>query len=204
MMMNIKATLTALCLAASVAATPVSLAPRFETAKCPTGKGTTRVNVTESFNLWPNQPNKYSEMVGGFEVETRKGEPMLEHLAVFKGVPKEAKKCLLGWAQGDRTNRVFVASGSALMNVHPLAEQAPTADGISYNSVIPLVDNDAPRLRPDFTSWDQVDKGQGHIAGEIDCNTELSFKISLDKNAEKSHVYLQNDEASGFYVEFSC
>ncbi|OAX79532.1 hypothetical protein ACJ72_06145 [Emergomyces africanus] len=96
--------------------------------------------------------------------------------------PKGAKKCNINWVQG--AERKFVVKDSGLV------ELAPTKPGSSQTLGV-----------ADFTNWPQVEGAHSHIVTTVDCEEEMTFKISLRSDGS---VRLNQDANNGWYMEYSC
>lgn len=209
-MVNIfKTALSGLCLSAACSAKPIhrssSLDERF-LEFCPPTNETKTIWMPETWNIYPQQPNLSRDEVSGFEVETVNGKSVLEQVIVFRGLPKKAKSCTLGWSQADRTDRIFLVDGeSALVKVRPLSGFPARTKPVTYAAVKHFDDpSDEKELHPDFTFWDANDDAAPHIAGQVDCAEEMYFRVSLEDPTVNSHVYLNSNEENGFWLEFSC
>ena len=222
-----KAAFTALCcLAAAASANPIASHHRHQqrtpapaaadgqTRECPASGEKQRITAPESWNIYPQRPDISRGPARGFEVDAFNNQSQLEQVFVFRGIPKQAKTCTLGWSQNNHTDRVFLVDGeAALVNVRPLSGlptpsaggDAARGEGITYAAIEPFDDaKKEDELNPDFTLWDDLDDDWDHIAGNVDCAEELAFKAALRDPQVKSHIYLESDEHNGIWLEYSC
>lgn len=203
--------LSLLCLTAASAAKPIhqtssALDRRTSSSSLCRAAGETKTMwMPDTWNIYPQQPNfSQNTTTSGLEVEAFDGKSQLEQVVAFRGIPRDATSCTLGWSQADRTNRTFLVDGdSALVSVRPLS--AMPKQPVTYGAVDELDDEEKDKeLHPDFTFWDDSEGAAGHTAGGVDCAEDMYFRIALADPKVKSHVYLGSDEQNGLWLEYSC
>lgn len=125
---------------------------------------------------------------------------IIENIAVFKGIPADAKSCTLGWAQAAKTERTdFAVQGNGLLATQQLSR---LPDGsLSWESIAPVVresvEQGRPLLHPDTTFWPDVDTAASHIAGPVNCAETIYLKIQVDDRSPAGSVYLGQDAKNG-------
>ncbi|KAH9986403.1 hypothetical protein F4779DRAFT_611826 [Xylariaceae sp. FL0662B] len=174
------------------------------TAACPTGTAKAKVNKPTMYNLHPSQPELAGPSVSHLEVQAGKDVAPLEQVAVFKGIPEGAKYCTLGWSQADAANRNFTVTGDGLITVSQLTGFPADGEPVSSTSVAPFEDPAAPKTTPDFTEWDKSQGASDHMNGPLTCGTEMYLKLAKAEGTDDGHVYLEQDDKNGLFVQYSC
>jgi hypothetical protein len=193
---NTFAALTSLLAISSAAPT---ILPR--ASECPsTGKA--RLQPSALYNVFPSAPN-VAKKSSGFHIETYNNASQVEQLVVFNDVPAKAKDCSIGWAQGERPERIFIVKGGdALTEVKQLSG-FPDAKSVTYQTAKEFDTADETVGAADFTNWDDL-PAQGHIIGGIDCKSSIYLKAALRNPEGNTKVFLEQNSKNGLYIEYSC
>ncbi|KAI1200942.1 hypothetical protein F5X97DRAFT_291719 [Nemania serpens] len=125
---------------------------------------------------------------------------LIENIAVFEGIPADAKSCSLGWAQAAKAERTtFAVQGKGLLATQQLS-RLPDG-GLSWESMAPIVSESVeqgrPLLHPDTTSWPDIETAASHIAGFVNCAETIYLKIQVDDRNPAGSVYLGQDGKNG-------
>jgi hypothetical protein len=161
------------------------------------------------YTVFPQLPDEARPPVGGIHMEAYQNLSQVEQVAVFRGVPAGARNCALGLHQADKPGRVFVASpkGKIESLVTNIQRMTQLPDGgnasVSWASIQGLW-NDAERIGAfDFNGWDIATYGKWQIGiYAVPCAAESAFRLSLRQLAEEKNVYMQQDEANGYFFEY--
>ncbi|KAJ4258171.1 hypothetical protein NW762_008312 [Fusarium torreyae] len=190
---------TLACLLAVTSAAP-TVAPR-ASGKCPTTGKTTRHEPSALYNVFPGAPDLSKTSIG-FHVETYKNASQVEQLLVFKDIPSNAKECSVGWKQGNRPDRVFIAKGGdALTEVRQLSGFPDKS--VTYKTVKEFDTATEAVGAADFTNWDDLEP-QSHIIGGIDCKSTIYLKAALRNPDGNTKVFLEQNSQNGLHIEYSC
>lgn len=181
-------------------AAPPSSTPTPPPAACTSGS----IFKPTMYNLYPSQPDLSQSPVSYLQVQVSGTNPQLEQVAVFSGIPSNAKTCSLMWAQAAESERTFVVDGSGLTSILPLTGFPSTGSPVSANSIKPF-ESGEKATHSDFTFWDKQSKDAvNHTVGAIECAEEVYYKMSIDTENGDGHVYLEQDGKNGFYVTYTC
>ncbi|PLB47656.1 hypothetical protein P170DRAFT_437438 [Aspergillus steynii IBT 23096] len=94
-------------------------------------------------------------------------------------LPSAAKDCKLGWDIPEERN---FKSGN--------------------NSRVAVYDGDTKITSADFAFWPDTPGARSSPVGGVDCKEDLEFRLELVYNGE--YVFLEQNEETGWWVEFSC
>ncbi|KAI1086375.1 hypothetical protein F5B19DRAFT_162879 [Rostrohypoxylon terebratum] len=179
-------------------------APSSSSTPAPTACQSGSIFEPTMYNLYPSQPDLSQSPVSYLQVQASEKDPQLEQVAIFRGIPSNAKTCALMWAQASESERTFVVDGSGLTAIQPLTGFPSAGAPVSANSIKPFESADAP-THSDFTFWDKQSKDAvNHTVGLIQCAEQVYYKLSLDTLNGDGHVYLEQDAKNGFYVTYTC
>ncbi|KAF9772106.1 hypothetical protein IL306_010223 [Fusarium sp. DS 682] len=193
-------TFTALtCLLAVSSAVPTAL-PR-ASGNCPSTGKPARQEPSALYSIFPGSPDVAKKSVG-FNVATYNNASQIEQLLVFTGIPAEAKKCTLGWAQGEQPERLFIAKGGDGLTEFKQLSGFPTK-AVTYNTAKEFDTPGESAGAADFTNWDDL-PAQSHIIGNIDCKSTIYLKAALRNPNGNTKVFLEQSEKNGVYIEYSC
>ncbi|KAI1496209.1 hypothetical protein F5X99DRAFT_83577 [Biscogniauxia marginata] len=175
-------------------------------AACPTGSARAAPTL---YNLYPARPDAAEAPVTHIEVQSTSSETETrEQAMVVRGVPAEAKTCTVIWIQAEADERNFVVSGNGLTSVLQLNGFPADGESISYGAVQPYIEASTTpeRRHADFTRWDLPQYGAAnHTLGPYSCAENMYFHLSIDKEESgEGHVYFDQDDKNGFFVEYSC
>ncbi|RBR04414.1 uncharacterized protein FIESC28_11567 [Fusarium coffeatum] len=192
-------TFLALASLLAVSSAAPTVVPR--ASSCPsTGKA--RAQPSALYNVYPSAPN-VAKKSPGFHIETYNNASQVEQLLVFSDIPAEAKSCSVGWAQGERPERIFIVKGGdGLTSVKQLSG-FPDAKNVNYNTAKEFDTIDESVGAADFTNWDDL-PAQGHIIGSIDCKSSIYLKAALRNPDGNTKVFLEQNSKNGLYIEYSC
>ncbi|CEI62141.1 hypothetical protein FVEN_g10354 [Fusarium venenatum] len=198
-MPSLSNTLAALASLLAISSAAPTILPR--ASECPsTGKA--RLQPSALYNVFPSAPN-VAKKTSGFHVETYNNASQVEQLLVFNDVPADAKDCSIGWAQGERPERIFIVKGGdALTEVKQLSG-FPDTKSVTYETAKEFDTADETAGAADFTNWDDL-PAQGHIIGAIDCKSSIYLKAALRNPDGNTKVYLEQNSKNGLYIEYSC
>ncbi|KAI1073935.1 hypothetical protein F5B20DRAFT_565248 [Whalleya microplaca] len=183
---------------------PITSTTPSATAACPTGTAKAKVNKPTMYNLYPDQPDLSEPSVSRLEIRVGKDVTPLNQVAVFKGIPEGAKHCTMGWSQADSAHRNFSTTGSGLVTLNQLTGFPADGAPVSSSSVAKFEDPAAPKTSPEFTRWDESAEASDHTNGQVDCSTEMYFKISPGEGNNEGYVYLDQDDNNGLWVQYTC
>ncbi|KAJ4114681.1 hypothetical protein NW760_001604 [Fusarium oxysporum] len=193
-------TFTALtCLLAVAGAVPTAL-PR-ASGNCPSTGKTTRQEPSALYSVFPGSPDVAKKSVG-FNVATYNNASQIEQLLVFTGIPAEAKKCTLGWAQGEQPERLFIVKGGDALTEFKQLSGFP-GKAVTYNTAKEFDTAGESVGAADFTNWDDL-PAQTHIVGNIDCKSIVYLKAALRNPNGNTKVFLEQSDKNGVYIEYSC
>lgn len=156
------------------------------------------------YQIFPSVPSQSGPSVTQLEVQRSDNTSALENVAIFEGIPADAKTCTLGWVQADKAERTkFTVTGNGLLAIQQLP-RAPEGD-VSWENIAPITDEAVeqgkPLLHPDTTFWPDVNTATVHIAGPVDCAETIYLKVSVDDRATDGDVYLGQDAKNGLTIE---
>ncbi|KAI0869818.1 hypothetical protein GGS24DRAFT_477539 [Hypoxylon argillaceum] len=168
-----------------------------------TGSSNVLVQPT-MYQVFPFDAGKSVPAVSQLEVQRTNDSSTLENIAVFEGIPADAKTCMLGWVQAAKDERTdFVVKGNGLLAAQQLS-RFPDGD-VNWETITPIakeaVDQGWPLLHPDTTSWPEIETAEKHIAGFIDCAETIYLKIQVDYRDHDGSVYLGQDANNGLTLE---
>ncbi|KAJ2977389.1 hypothetical protein NUW58_g7825 [Xylaria curta] len=195
-----------ICLALVGMANPIhSTPPSSKRAQLSGGYSNILVQPT-MYQVFPLEESKSGPAVSQLEVQRTGQDSMIENIAVFKGIPKEAKLCTLGWIQAVKEERTeFTVEGNGLLAAQQLPE-LPEGD-LSWKNIKPIADKAVeqgqPLLHPDTTFWPDVHEAWSHIAGPVDCHETIYLKIQVDYRDGEGYVLLGQDAINGLTLEFN-
>ncbi|RGP81039.1 hypothetical protein FLONG3_828 [Fusarium longipes] len=191
-------TFAALASLLAISSAAPTILPR--ASECPsTGKA--RLQPSALYDVFPSAPN-VAKKASGFHVETYNNASQVEQLVVFNNVPENAKECSLGWAQGERPERIFIVKGGdALTEVKQLSGFPDKS--VTYQTAKEFDTIDETVGAADFTNWDDL-PAQGHIIGGIDCKSSIYLKAALRNPDGNTKVFLEQNSKNGLYIEYSC
>jgi hypothetical protein len=192
-----KTVLSLVCLAAAAVAGPV-------VARQTTPPTSGSVWMPEMYNIYPQIPDLSKPPVSGLHIENFGNLSQIEQVAVFRGIPAEAKACELMWSQANWEDRVFIVKGtSGLTRMRQLSD-LPMGN-ITFNSIQPFdTATDDEQFGPDFTSWDsETYAEQDHIGGAVKCAEEIYIKVALRTPETRASVYLGQDQKNGLWVSYT-
>ncbi|KAI1176174.1 hypothetical protein F4777DRAFT_547368 [Nemania sp. FL0916] len=195
-----KATM-AMCLALAIVASPVPPASDVPTQL--DAPNNTFFQPT-MYQIFPRDARKSGPAVSQLQVVRADNGSTLENIAVFKGIPSNAKTCMLGWVQAAKPERTeFVVQGSGLLATQQLSS-LPNGD-VNWEKIAPIaqeaVTQERPLLHPDTTSWPNIETAASHIAGFIDCAETIYLKIQVDDRNPAGSVYLGQDTKNGLTLQ---
>ncbi|KAI1125930.1 hypothetical protein F5Y10DRAFT_245933 [Nemania abortiva] len=152
------------------------------------------------YQVFPFEASKAAPTVSQLEVLRTDDTSALENIAVFEGIPADAKTCVLGWVQAAKDERTdFVVKGNGLLAAQQLS-RLPDGD-VSWETITPIaeeaVEQGRPLLHPDTTSWPDIETAESHIAGYVDCAETIYLKIQVDDRDHDGSVYLGQDAKNG-------
>lgn len=157
------------------------------------------------YKVYPTMPDISSPSHAPLEVERQGNVSVLENIAVFEGIPLNAKTCSLGWVQSDISERPrFDVDGNGLLAVQQLTRLV-ARDTLKYEDVAPIVDESVeqgkPLLHPETTGWPEVESQWKHVAGFVDCAGTVYFKLQVDDRSGDGYVYLSQSSMDGLTLE---
>lgn len=125
-----------------------------------------------------------------------------QQVAVFSGIPSTAQNCGIQWFYDSTsfppTN--FTVTNSGLTNL--IAVKTPLPISMTWNAVQKNLESSIGEA--DFSRWPQSPAGKDHIiSGNIDCATEMAFKVGINGQGA-GDVELQQNEKAGLYVKYEC
>ncbi|KAI0114064.1 hypothetical protein GGR51DRAFT_505419 [Nemania sp. FL0031] len=191
-----------LCLALTSMARPKGHSSAIR-AQSDTGDPNILVQPT-MYQVFPFDASKSVPTVPQLEVLRTDDVSTLENIAVFAGIPADAKTCVLGWVQAAKEERTdFVVKGNGLLAAQQLSR---FPDGnVSWEAIVPIaeeaVQQGRPLLHPDTTSWPQIETAESHIAGYVNCAETIYFKIQVDYRDHDGSVYLGQDAKNGLTLQ---
>ncbi|KAI1110483.1 hypothetical protein F5Y14DRAFT_428908 [Nemania sp. NC0429] len=191
----------AACLALTAIANPIGTAATPSSIRTRQGGGDPSILFQPiMYRVFPLEANWSEPAFTQLEVLRSGDVSIIENIAVFEGIPADAKTCTLGWAQGAKAERTgFAVQGSGLLATQQLAR---LPDGVvSWESVTPIV-NEAveqgrPLLHPDTTSWPAIEIAVTHIAGPVQCAETIYIKVQVDDRNHAGSVYFGQDAKNG-------
>ncbi|KAK5636402.1 hypothetical protein RRF57_012114 [Xylaria bambusicola] len=156
------------------------------------------------YQIFPISPSQFGPPVSQLEVLRAGDISVLENIAIFEGIPPDAKTCILRWEQAAKPERTeFVVARNGLLAAQQLAG-LPEGD-ITWENMLPIVEEAVeqgrPLLHPETTGWVAIETQEVHIAGYVDCAETMYFKIQADDRATDSIVYLGQDAHNGLTLE---
>jgi hypothetical protein len=168
--------------------------------------------AAEYYNIFPQHPDLSDSPVGGLHLEAYEGINQRETIAVFNGIPPEARQCRFGWASHGPDDRVFIAKlkiiegGSSDLRVSARQLSGFPEDGVvSWNSILPLDNVPVQAIsQSDFLGWDSPTfERPGGISGtDLVCAENMYLKIGFVEPDSDKHIYLMSDIASGVYIQY--
>ncbi|KAM0350681.1 hypothetical protein ACHAPU_003172 [Fusarium lateritium] len=186
-------------LLAVTSAVPTAL-PR-ASSKCPSS-GKARHEPSALYSVFPGSPDM-AKKSSGFHVETYNNASQVEQLLVFTDIPASAKDCSLGWAQGERPERIFVVKGGDGLTELRQLSGFPDPKSVTYETAKEFDTGDKPVGAADFTNWDDL-PAQGHIIGGIDCKSTIYLKAALRNPDGNTKVFLEQNSKNGLHIQYSC
>ncbi|KAI0903617.1 hypothetical protein F4824DRAFT_259925 [Ustulina deusta] len=156
------------------------------------------------YQVFPVSASQSASPVSQLEVLRTGNISVLENIAIFEGIPADAKTCVLGWAQAAKAQRTeFVVARNGLLAAQQIS-RLPEGD-VSWENIAPIaqeaVEQGKPLLHPETTGWTQIDTAAGHIAGYVDCAEIIYFKIQVDDRDTDGFVYLGQNAINGLTLE---
>jgi hypothetical protein len=156
------------------------------------------------YQVFPFNVSKSVPTVSQLEVQRTDDASTLENIAVFEGIPADAKTCMLGWVQAAKDERTdFVVKGNGLLAAQQLSRFPDGA--VSWETITPIdkeaIDQGWPLLHPDTTSWPDIETAETHIAGFLECAETIYLKIQVDYRDHDGYVYLGQDAKNGLTLE---
>ncbi|PLB51391.1 hypothetical protein P170DRAFT_436405 [Aspergillus steynii IBT 23096] len=95
-------------------------------------------------------------------------------------LPAEAKDCSVGWSIPEKRN--FSAGHTARVSVHD--------------------NDDNERLGgADFSFWPETPGPRSNLVAAVDCKESVSLRLAMELNDQ---VFLEQNEETGWWVEYSC
>ncbi|CAG9984067.1 unnamed protein product [Clonostachys byssicola] len=187
--------LSLLSLSALAAAGPI---------RYPRADNSTKIRTSEMHYIYPNAPSLSKPTTSALYVEAYSNKSQVEQVAVFRGIPAEAKSCTVGWSQADKNDRVFIVKGdSGHTTMRPLIG-FPSGE-VSYESVAPFDrDNEDQQFGPDFTFWDDASyAATEHVGGGVKCSSEVYIKVLLRDPTVQASVFLEQDSKNGLWLSYT-
>ncbi|KAI1290517.1 hypothetical protein F5Y03DRAFT_62898 [Xylaria venustula] len=156
------------------------------------------------YQVFPVSASQSSGPVPQLEVLRTGNTSVLENIVVFEGIPANAKTCSLGWTQAAKAQRTeFVVARNGLLASQQIS-RLPEGD-VNWESIAPIVEEAVeqgrPLLHPETTGWPQIETAAGHIAGYVDCDETVYFRIQVDDRDTDGFVYLGQNTINGLTLE---
>ncbi|KAF2963971.1 hypothetical protein GQX73_g9610 [Xylaria multiplex] len=156
------------------------------------------------YQVFPVAASQSFPPVSQLEVFRTGNSSVLENIAVFEGIPADAKTCILGWAQAAKAERTeFAVARNGLLAAQQIS-RLPDGD-VSWDNIVPIVEEAVeqgrPLLHPETTGWPAIETAASHIAGYIDCAGTIYLKIQVDDRDTDGFVYLGQDAKDGLTLE---
>ncbi|KAI1162535.1 hypothetical protein F5B18DRAFT_623324 [Nemania serpens] len=152
------------------------------------------------YRVFPLQASWSEPELSQLEVLRSGNVSIIENIAVFDGIPADAKSCTLGWAQAAKAERIgFAVQGNGLLATQQLS--GLPEGGLSWESIVPIVreavEQGRPLLHPETTSWPDIETAATHIAGPVNCAETIYLKVQVDDRSPAGSVYLGQDAKNG-------
>ncbi|KAI0429263.1 hypothetical protein F5Y09DRAFT_264489 [Xylaria sp. FL1042] len=156
------------------------------------------------YQVFPESASKSTSPISQLEVLRTSNTSLLENIAVFEGIPADAKTCILGWVQAAKAQRTeFVVARNGLLATQQIS-RLPEED-VNWANIVPIVEEAVeqgrPLLHPETTGWTQIDIQASHIAGYVDCAETIYLKIQVDDRDTDGFVYLGQNIINGLTLE---
>ena len=206
--MAIQSIVSLFALALAATASPISsqLAGRAADnhATTPETPAANSVWQPEMYNVYPESPDLCKPPVTHLHVEAYQEKSQLEQVAIFRGIPAEARVCTLMWSQAVKEDRVFVTKGQSAHTRVTQLSGLPAEGPITFSSIQPFdVAPEEESVGPDFTFWDDAGFGQSdHNAGIINCAEEIYLKVSMRNSTATATLFMEQDAQNGFWIEW--
>ncbi|TGJ78710.1 hypothetical protein E0Z10_g10056 [Xylaria hypoxylon] len=193
-----------MCLALAGLASPVHSSRSFSARAQPDGHDSILLYQPTMYQVFPVAASQSSPPVSQLEVLRTGNTSVLENIAVFEGIPANARTCVLGWAQAAKADRAeFAVARNGLLAAQQISH-LPGED-VSWENIAPIVEEAVeqgmPLLHPETTGWPDIHTAAGHIAGYIDCAETIYLKIQIDDRGTDGFVYLGQDDKDGLTLE---
>ncbi|KAI0399015.1 hypothetical protein F4802DRAFT_73155 [Xylaria palmicola] len=205
MMPFAKKTAVIMCLALMGTAKPIHPAGALSQRAQAEGSDATILVEPTMYQIYPFN-KEYATNLPHVEIQRTGNTSLLENVAVFEGIPANARTCQLGWTQAERDERKnFTVHGNGLLSTQQLSRFPD--EGVSWASIAPIVDEAVeegwPLLHPDTTGWPAISTAESHIAGFVDCAETIYFKIHLDPRNGDGYVLLEQDPKNSLTLTFT-
>ena len=136
------------------------------------------------------------------------GHRFQDQVALFHGIPKDAKRCSFGWRQNGSPTRTFgVVDENGRINYQAI----PTLPSpVTYNAIKALVPADAPEHSADFTFWDRSARAEEHLGSDLPCSESIYLYLTPTKDIQHGGVFMQgvsdgpSELHQGIYIDYSC
>jgi hypothetical protein len=133
------------------------------------------------------------------------GKRNQDQVAMFTGIPRDAKSCRIGWRQKALPRTFGVEdNGRVAFQVIPRLPQP-----VTYNAVRGLVDVNASERTMDFTFWDQSPGAVEHDNGDVPCSENIYVYLT-PANGVTGGVFMQGssevpaEEQQGVFIDYTC
>ncbi|KAI0818272.1 hypothetical protein GGR55DRAFT_68641 [Xylaria sp. FL0064] len=193
-----------ICLAFLGMARPGPSIPSTSGRAQPVSRDTILLVQPTMYQVFPGSASKSTLSVPQLEVLRTSGTSVLENIAVFEGIPADAKTCSLGWVQAAKAERTeFAVARNGLLATQQIS-RLPEGD-VNWENITPIVEEAVeqglPLLHPETTGWTKIDTQASHIAGYVDCAETIYLKIQVDDRDTDGFVYLGQDTINGLTLE---
>ncbi|CAJ2509299.1 Uu.00g143250.m01.CDS01 [Anthostomella pinea] len=198
-----KITVALLGLASAVAAAPAGSCPATQQPPSkPACVPGTKIAIwqPEMWTIYPSNPTAQDSPVTGLNLVRHAEASINEALAVFTGIPKEAKTCTLGWGasvKGERTETFFVKDNG---NTEWLQVPGKPPGKVTWNSVRPYVLNGGKSSGLDLTGGSDTDAAVAGIGCQLDC-AETMYLYGIITDASAGSIFLDQDFQNGLNMQ---
>jgi hypothetical protein len=133
-----------------------------------------------------------------------------DQVALFRGIPKDAKTCQIGWRQNGSPAQVFKTFGDGGRLSTKLIPSLPSP--VTYSAVRALVPAEAPETSLDFTNWDTYTTPEEHNGGNVPCSESIYVYLTLTDDIKKGGVIMQGvsgnegtpAQQQGLWIDYTC
>ncbi|KAI1428101.1 hypothetical protein F5Y12DRAFT_74506 [Xylaria sp. FL1777] len=193
-----------MCLALMGTASPDRSGPSLSGRTQPIGRDPVLLVQPTMYQIFPVFATQSGPPVSQLEVLRTGNISVLENIAIFEGIPADAKTCILGWIQAAKAQRTeFVVARNGLLATQQIS-RLPEGD-VSWENIAPIVEEAVeqgrPLLHPETTGWTQIDTAESHVAGYVDCAETIYLRVQVDDRDTDGFVYFGQNASNGLTLE---